>query len=81
MCPVENRVDVGSTPIDVDFLTPNEVCELVPGMTPAALAQRRYKGLPPRFYKPAARLVIYDRADVLAWLRGSVQHITGGVER
>lgn len=61
----------------IDFLTPKEVCELVPGLTVASLAQRRYKGLEPRWYAPTPRRPIYRRSDVLAWIEGSMRTITG----
>ena len=59
-----------------DFITPEEVCELA-AVTSTLLAQRRYKGLGPRFYKPTPKTVLYKRSEVLAWLEASAQTITG----
>ena len=55
------------------YLSPEEVCELVPGLTKATLAQRRYRGLAPKFLKPSPRLVLYRENDVIAWIEGSEQ--------
>ena len=57
-----------------DFITPQEVCELVPGMTRAKLAQLRLvSGKGPTFYKPTDRTVIYRRSEVLAWVLESAK--------
>ena len=38
-------------------------------VSPATLAKLRCLGGGPRFAKPSARLVLYDRQDLDAWLR------------
>lgn len=53
------------------FLSPEMVCEIVPGMTVAILEDRRKKKVDPRFFKPSLRTVIYRESDVLAWVLGS----------
>lgn len=53
------------------FLSPEMVCEIVPGMTVAILEDRRKKKVYPRFFKPSLRTVIYRESDVLAWVLGS----------
>lgn len=56
-----------------DFITPEEVCEIIPGMTKGKLAQLRLiaeKG--PRFYKPTPRTVLYRRSEILKWVEESV---------
>lgn len=53
------------------FLSPEMVCEMVPGMTVAILEDRRKRKIDPRFYKPTLRTVIYRESDVLAWVLGS----------
>jgi predicted DNA-binding transcriptional regulator AlpA len=58
------------------YLSADEVCELVPGLTKATLAQRRYVGRPPRFLKPTPRLVLYREADVTAWIENSERERT-----
>lgn len=52
-----------------DLLTPDGVCELIPGMTPAKLSQLRFNGTGPAYMKPTPKTVVYDAADVLAWLK------------
>ncbi|WP_076623909.1 helix-turn-helix transcriptional regulator [Leucobacter chironomi] len=61
-----------TTALTPEYITPAQVCELIPGMTKAKLAQLRLvesKG--PRFYKPTDRTVCYERGEVLAWIAGS----------
>jgi hypothetical protein len=53
-----------------DFIPPEAAAELI-GTTKANLAQRRYLGLPPRYYKPTPRKVLYKRADLLEWIEKS----------
>lgn len=60
------------------FLSPKEVASLVPGMTVAKLAQLRFKGEGPRYYKPTPKTVIYSEADCLEWLESTVR--TGTAE-
>ncbi|MGO4594837.1 helix-turn-helix transcriptional regulator [Leifsonia sp. LS-T14] len=55
-----------------EFIRPTEVAEIT-GLSVAALAQLRYKGKGPRYYKPTPHSVIYKRAEVIAWLESSVQ--------
>lgn len=55
-----------------EFITPDEVCQIIPGMTKGKLAQLRLvSGRGPRFYKPTDRTVIYKRSEVLAWVEGT----------
>ena len=55
------------------YLTPEQVCEIVPGMTRNLLAQLRFKGQGPRYFKPTPRTVLYSGADVIAWVEGSAR--------
>ena len=50
---------------------------MIPGLTRANLAQRRYLGREPRFLKPTPKLVLYRESDVIAWIEGSEQAQTG----
>ena len=63
-----------------DYLTPEQVCELVPGMTKGNLAQLRYTGGGPVFLKPTPRVVVYRRADVIEWLESSERTTTAEPE-
>lgn len=58
------------------YLTPAQVETLVPGITKGNLAQLRFKGEGPRFYKPTPRVVLYREQDVLAWVEASARTST-----
>ena len=53
-----------------DFLHPTAVAELL-GLTKAALAQMRYQGRGPRYYKPTSKTVLYKRSEVVAWIEAA----------
>lgn len=61
------------------YLTPEQVCVLIPGMTKTNLAQLRFKGVGPVFLKPTPRTVIYRESDVIAWLEASERKSTAQV--
>lgn len=61
--------------MEQEFIQPAEVTEIT-GLSIAALAQLRYQGRGPRFYKPTPRTVLYKRAEVVAWVEGSAQTST-----
>lgn len=58
------------------YLTPEQVCDLVPGMTKAGLAQLRFTGEGPVYLKPTPRKVVYRERDVIAWLEASERSST-----
>ena len=60
-----------ATAIEEKYLTPAQVCELVPGMTKTNLSQLRYVGKGPKYLKPTPRVVVYRERDIIAWLEGS----------
>lgn len=51
-----------------EFLSPEQVCERVPGMTLRKLAEHREKGTGPVYIDIDARTKAYDWVDVVAWL-------------
>lgn len=55
------------------YLTPAQVCEIVPGMTRGNLSQLRFKGIGPKYYKPTPRVVLYDRDSIEEWVRSSAR--------
>lgn len=60
---------------DDRFLSPLQVCELVPGMTVANLEELRKSGRGPRYYKPTGergRVIVYVEGDVRAWVKKSL---------
>jgi predicted DNA-binding transcriptional regulator AlpA len=56
--------------VDQEFIQPVDAGEIT-GMTVAALAQLRYRGTGPRYYKPTPRTVLYRRSEVIAWIEES----------
>lgn len=66
---------------NAEYLTAEQVCTLIPGMTPAALAQLRYRGTGPTYLKPTARKILYRESDVRAWVEGTARNWTGEGER
>lgn len=61
------------------YINPDQVCELIPGMTRNHLAQLRFTGKGPKFLKPSPRLVVYRESDVIAWLEASERTSTAAV--
>jgi predicted DNA-binding transcriptional regulator AlpA len=61
--------------MEQEFIHPAEVTEIT-GLSIAALAQLRYQGRGPRFYKPTPRTVLYKRSEVVAWVEESAQTST-----
>lgn len=56
------------------YLSPEQVCELVPGMTVANLKQLRKEGKGPRYSKPTGdrgHITLYREADVVAWVEAA----------
>lgn len=58
------------------YLSPAQVCEMVPSLTIDALAQMRYRGDGPRFIKPSARRVVYAESAITEWLNARVHSST-----
>lgn len=51
-----------------EWMSPEQVCEYIPGMTIRRLQRMRDEGRGPAYSK-AGRTIVYDRAVVDAWLR------------
>lgn len=58
------------------YLSPEEVCERIPGMTKSGLAQLRFRGDGPPFVKASPRKVVYPESRLYAWLESNVQQST-----
>lgn len=65
------RAREGAT-VPTVWLSPTQVCELVPGMTVTLLQRMRDAGKGPRYAKPSAKTVVYSRSDVDAWVRSTL---------
>jgi hypothetical protein len=74
---------IRSTPAPaVEWLSPAQVCDLLPGMTEEILTKRRKKRLDPPYFKPTGeqgKVVLYDRADVVAWVNAHRVETRAGV--
>lgn len=58
------------------FMDPSGAAELIPGMTVAKLAQMRFTGTGPRYYKPTPKTVVYSEVDLLEWLESTARQGT-----
>lgn len=71
---MSNVTALKARPVEPVYLSPSQVCELVPGMTVANLKDLRASGKGPAYFKPTGdrgHVTVYDRADVLAWVNRS----------
>lgn len=56
------------------YLSPEQVCDLVPGMTVANLKDLRASGKGPRYSKPTGdrgHITLYREDDVVAWVEAA----------
>lgn len=61
------------------FLDIDQALSLMPGFSKNHLAQLRYTGKGPKFYKPTPRTVLYRKSDILEWLESSARTSTAEV--
>jgi predicted DNA-binding transcriptional regulator AlpA len=61
------------------YLSPEEVCQIVPGMSKGALAQLRFTGKGPKYRAPTPRKILYLESEIREWVEGSVRTQTGRV--
>jgi predicted DNA-binding transcriptional regulator AlpA len=52
---------------DDEWLTLPQAASLM-RMTKAAIAQLRYRGVGPQFYRISAKTILYKRSEVVAWM-------------
>jgi hypothetical protein len=60
--------------IEDPYLSPQQVCDLVPGMTVVNLKYLRANGRGPAYFKPTSdrgHTTLYRRSDVVAWVERS----------
>lgn len=58
------------------YLSPDQVCEIIPGMTRALLGQMRFRGDGPKFIKPSPKKVVYRESAVHEYLLAREQTTT-----
>jgi len=63
-----------------NFLSPAEVCDIVPGMTPSLLAQMRFRGDGPPYIEASPRKRVYSEISLRAWLASRERVQTGQVQ-
>lgn len=51
------------------YLSPEEVCEQIPGMTEGLLKQMRFRGDGPPFIKVSPRRVAYAESSLHNWMQ------------
>jgi len=55
---------------DDEWLTLPQAATLM-RMTRAAIAQLRYRGIGPTFYRLSAKTILYKRSEVIEWMESS----------
>lgn len=58
------------------YLSPADVCSLIPGMTEGRLKMARFNGTGPEYLRPTPRTIVYSERRVRAWLEGSARQST-----
>lgn len=53
------------------WLSPEQVCERVPGITVRNLSEMRDRGRGPRYFKPTPKTVIYEQGVIDQWVADS----------
>ena len=62
------------------YLSPDQVVEMVPGITKGKLAQLRFLGTGgPPWLNPTPKKIVYRESDIIAWLENSERTRTGQV--
>lgn len=59
-----------------EYLTPEQLTELVPGTNKNYWAHLRYVGNGPKYLKPSAKKIIYIKSDVIEWLESAARYGT-----
>jgi hypothetical protein len=59
-----------------EYSSPEQVEARIPSMTKGKLAQLRFTGKGPRYFKPTPKTVLYREADVIAWIEDSARYGT-----
>lgn len=52
------------------YMSPDQVAQAI-GITKEHLAQLRYMGKGPKYYKPSPKKVLYKESEVAAWLEST----------
>lgn len=55
------------------YLSPAQVCEIMPGMTVGHLRQLRFHGTGPKYRQPTPRRFLYVESEVLDWIESNTR--------
>ena len=58
------------------YLSPEEVCDLIPGMTKSILARMRFRGEGPRYVRASPKVIVYSEDEIFSWLDGAARQGT-----
>lgn len=58
------------------YLTPDQVIEMLPGISRGQLAQLRFNGKGPAFRKPTPMTVLYVQSEVIEWVESTARRAT-----
>lgn len=53
------------------YLSPEEVCEQIPGMSVGLLKQMRFRGDGPPYVKVSSRRIAYAQSSLHAWMQSN----------
>lgn len=65
-----------TAPVDEAYLSPSQVCELIPGMTEGRLKWLRFNGTGPEYLTPSKRTIVYSERRVREWVEASARTST-----
>jgi hypothetical protein len=63
---------IAEKPLEV-YMTPEDVCEMIPGLTKSQLANFRYLGKGGPRYRKLGKKIIYLRSEVVSWIEDSAR--------
>jgi hypothetical protein len=58
------------------YLSPEDVCKMIPGMTTGLLSQMRFRGDGPSYIKASPRKIVYAVSEIERYLASKQQSVT-----
>lgn len=58
------------------YLTPDQVIQMLPGISRGQLAQMRFNGTGPAYRKPTPKTVLYVESEVIEWVESTARRTT-----
>lgn len=55
------------------YLSPQQVVDLIPGITKGQLAQWRYRGIGGPRYRKLGKTIVYELGEVIEWVDASAR--------